>query len=57
MREIQAKIPIVLLSWDISNTRFNYVSVDVFDGVLKSTNHLISLGHKNIAYIGGIDKK
>lgn len=54
--EMQSKIPIVSLSWDINNTRFNYVSVDVFDGVFKSTNHLIDLGHKSIAYIGGMDK-
>lgn len=56
IEEIQSKIPIVLLNWDINNTKFNCVSIDVFEGMFKSTNHLISLGHKNIAYIGGHEK-
>lgn len=53
IERIQSQIPIVLFSWDINNTRFNCVSIDVFEGIFKSTNHLITLGHKNIAYIGG----
>lgn len=53
IERIQSQIPIVLFSWDINNTRFNCVSIDVFEGIYKSTNHLINLGHKNIAYVGG----
>lgn len=53
INELQSEIPIILISWDIGNTRFNSISVDVYEGILKSTNHLISLGHKKIAYIGG----
>ncbi len=54
--EVQKSIPIVMLSWNISNTKFNCVSVDVFEGATKATNHLISLGHKQIAYVGGHDR-
>lgn len=56
IEEIQAHIPIVLLSWDINNTRFSCISVDVSEGIYKSTNHLISQGYKDIAYIGGHEK-
>lgn len=56
LEEAQKSIPIVMLTWDISNTKFNCVSIDVFEGALKATNHLISLGHKLIAYVGGHDR-
>lgn len=56
IEDVQESIPIVLLSWNINNTRFNCVSIDVFDGAFKATNHLISLGHKSIAYVGGHEK-
>lgn len=54
--QLQTAIPIVLISWDINSTRLNCVSVDVFEGVYKATQHLISLGHKKIAYVGGPEK-
>jgi len=54
--KIDEKTPVVLLGWDINNTRFNSVVIDVFEGMYKSTTHLIELGHKNIAYIGGPEK-
>lgn len=53
INEIQAHIPIVLLSWDINSARFNSVVIDVFEGICKSTRYMISRGHKDIAYIGG----
>jgi len=56
MEEVQKSIPIVMLSWDFNNTKFNCVSVDVFEGAMKATNHLISLGHRRIAYVGGNDR-
>jgi DNA-binding LacI/PurR family transcriptional regulator len=56
IENIQDKVPIVLLNWNINNTKFNSICVDVYEGMLRSTNYLISLGHKNIAYIGGYEK-
>lgn len=51
--ELHSNTPMVFLSWDINNTKHNSVVVDVFEGIYTSTRHLIELGHKNIAYIGG----
>jgi DNA-binding LacI/PurR family transcriptional regulator len=56
IEQLRAALPIVLLSWDIHNERFNCVCIDVFEGTYKSTNYLISLGYKNIAYAGGYEK-
>jgi len=53
IEELQSYIPIVLLSWDMNNTNVNSIVVDVFEGIYSSTKHLINLGYKNIAYIGG----
>jgi DNA-binding LacI/PurR family transcriptional regulator len=49
----QEKLPIVLLSWDILNTRFNTVVIDLCESLYKTTRHLIDMGRKRIAYIGG----
>lgn len=56
IEQIHAAVPIVLLSWDINNERYNCVCIDVFEGVYKSTSYLISSNHKNIAYVGGREK-
>ena len=56
IKNVRSNIPIVLFSRDISNIRSNCIVIDVFEGVGKSTGHLISLGHKNIAYVGGDEK-
>lgn len=56
MDQIKEIVPMVLLSWDINNAKFNCVSVDVFEGIYKSTNHLVTIGRKNIAYIGGYEQ-
>ena len=53
IEDIQADIPIVLMGWDISDTRFNSVVIDLCEGVYSATMHLIAMGHKKIAYIGG----
>ena len=49
-------IPTVMISWHIENRKFDSVSIDVFEGAVKATGHLISLGHKLIGYIGGQDR-
>jgi LacI family transcriptional regulator, repressor for deo operon, udp, cdd, tsx, nupC, and nupG len=51
--EIRSEMPVVLISWDISNTMFDSVVIDVFKGILVSTSHLIELGHRKIAYVSG----
>jgi DNA-binding LacI/PurR family transcriptional regulator len=48
----QEKVPIVLLSWNLSQD-FNAVVFDLCESIYKTTKHLIELGRKRIAYIGG----
>jgi DNA-binding LacI/PurR family transcriptional regulator len=48
----QEKLPIVLLSWNLSQD-FNAVVFDLCEGIYKTTKHLIEIGRKRIAYIGG----
>jgi DNA-binding LacI/PurR family transcriptional regulator len=51
-QQIQSRLPIVLLSWDIhANT--DSVVIDVFEAIRTATCHLLDLGHHDIAYIGG----
>lgn len=45
--------PVVLLSWDLNNVRYNSIAIDVAEGIYKSTNHMVNIGRKKIAYIGG----
>jgi LacI family repressor for deo operon, udp, cdd, tsx, nupC, and nupG len=49
-------IPTVMVSWHIENQKYSTVSIDVFEGTAKATEHLISLGHRIIGYIGGQDR-
>ncbi len=44
-------IPVVIL--DRNTPGLPKVCADHFDGALKATEHLINLGHKSIAYLGG----
>ena len=53
--EIQSQVPLVLLGWDISDNKLNSVVIDVFEGIYKATKYMISLGHKDIAYVGGFE--
>jgi DNA-binding LacI/PurR family transcriptional regulator len=55
IEDIQSEVPVVLLSWDVSNTSFNSVCIDVLEGIYKATSHLISLGHRKLAYIGDFE--
>jgi len=52
-KEVQNIIPITLMSWDINNTDFSSVIINLFDSFYHSAKYLLSLGHKKIAYIGG----
>ncbi len=50
---IHPETPMVFLGWDIGDTRYNSVVIDVYEGIYASTRHLIQLGHRKIAYVGG----
>lgn len=51
--DIQSSLPVTLFSWDINNTSFNSVIVNLFDSVYRSTRYLLDEGHTRIAYAGG----
>ena len=53
-KEVQHNIPITLMSWDIDITDFNSVIVNLFSAFYRSTQYLLDIGHKNIAYVGGL---
>lgn len=47
-------VPTVLIPGLINKSRIPFVDVDNYDGALRMTQYLISLGHKNIAFLGGV---
>lgn len=51
---LQNKIPIVLLDREIRNIQVDSVSVNNEQAGFIATEHLIELGHEEIAFIGGI---
>jgi DNA-binding LacI/PurR family transcriptional regulator len=50
---VARRIPVVLLSEDLANTRFDAVAIDVRDGIRQATTHLAETGRRRIAYVGG----
>jgi LacI family transcriptional regulator len=46
-------IPVVLVDRDVTSSNFDRVLVDNIAGVGLAIDHLVSLGHSNIAFIGG----
>lgn len=52
-RAKQKKVPLVMLDREIKYTDVNTVTIDNNYGAFLATEHLISLGHKKIAFIGG----
>jgi DNA-binding LacI/PurR family transcriptional regulator len=48
----EARLPIALVNAD-TDLNFPLVIVDDYDGALQNTRHLLSLGHRNIAFLIG----
>lgn len=53
LSSVESNTPLALISWDV-NTEFNSVILNLGSTIYTTTQHLISKGHKKIAYIGGI---
>jgi DNA-binding LacI/PurR family transcriptional regulator len=51
------KIPVVFFDTYISSLDIPYVITDDTDGALMAVEHLVSLGHKRIAYVGSVHEK
>jgi len=53
IEEVSKKIPVVCINGYHENVRTNFVLSDEEKGTKEALEHLISLGHKNIAFIRG----
>ena len=53
--ELNQQVPIVVVDRNLREKDIKCVFVDNYYGVYKGVEYLISLGHKNIGYIKGID--
>ena len=52
--ELVAKgLPVVLISPSLENLAVDTVEVDNFGGAMQGMRHLLELGHRRIAFIGG----
>jgi LacI family transcriptional regulator len=50
---VNRKIPFVVIQNSLEDERINAINIDNFKGTYTSTNYLIDLGHRDIAYITG----
>ncbi|WP_338556011.1 LacI family DNA-binding transcriptional regulator [Erwinia sp. E_sp_B04_7] len=48
------RFPVILVARPSPELPFDYVGTDNFSGARLATDHLLSLGHRNIAFIGGM---
>ncbi|WP_308638021.1 LacI family DNA-binding transcriptional regulator [Paenibacillus silvisoli] len=51
--EVNKRVPVVLINGNLPGAKFHRVIVDEVSGAKQATEHLIGLGHKDIAFIGG----
>lgn len=49
-------IPVVLVGRQVSDTQCDYVGIDNVAGGKLATNHLLQLGHRRIAFLGGLSQ-
>lgn len=55
VQEAAETIPVVLVNGNLAKTKFHRVYSDEAVGAALATQHLIDLGHRDIAFIGGLD--
>src|SRR6201999_1027994 len=51
-----SRIPIVLFARRLSGVESDYVGVDNISGAQAAVEHLLALGHRRIAFIGGAEE-
>ncbi|WP_219835533.1 LacI family DNA-binding transcriptional regulator [Paenibacillus sp. R14(2021)] len=51
--EVSKRVPVVLINGNLPGAKFHRVIIDEVEGGTKVTNHLLGLGHRDIAFIGG----
>jgi LacI family transcriptional regulator len=50
---LDTRLPLVLVSPSLSTTAADVVEIDNVGGAIQAVNHLVELGHRQIAFIGG----
>ncbi|MCL5986193.1 MAG: LacI family transcriptional regulator [Actinobacteria bacterium] len=50
------RIPVVLLDWGITDHLVSNIKLNFNKGIEEAINHLVNLGHRNIAFISGSPK-
>ncbi|HKV08061.1 MAG TPA: LacI family DNA-binding transcriptional regulator, partial [Thermoanaerobaculia bacterium] len=50
---LPAALPVVLLNCLVEGDGFDAINIDNYGGALAMTRHLIALGHRRIAFVGG----
>lgn len=53
--DVQARLPIVFANYKPVNEAYSYVAFNDFRSATIAVEYLIKLGHKNIAYMGGLE--
>lgn len=53
-RRIQRRTPLVLVNGHLDGLELSTVQVDEVEGVRASVRHLLALGHRRIAFLGGL---
>ncbi|SDX74628.1 LacI family DNA-binding transcriptional regulator [Paenibacillus sp. CF384] len=51
--EVNKRLPVVLINGNLPGAKFHRVIIDEVAGGVLATEHLIGLGHKDIAFVGG----
>ncbi|WP_328803929.1 LacI family DNA-binding transcriptional regulator [Paenibacillus glycinis] len=51
--EVNKRVPLVFINGNLPGARYHRVVVDETAGAMRVTEHLIGLGHRDIAFIGG----
>ncbi|MDQ0285974.1 LacI family transcriptional regulator [Desulfofundulus luciae] len=52
---LSRETPVVLINRILDQVDTNYVAIDNVKGAQQAVEHLISLGHRRIAYVGGLE--
>jgi LacI family transcriptional regulator len=54
--DVPASLPVVALNCRLVSRRFDSISIDNYGGAVAMVRHLLSLGHRRIAFIKGPDR-
>ncbi|AZN39713.1 LacI family DNA-binding transcriptional regulator [Paenibacillus albus] len=56
VQEVNKRLPVVLINGNLPGEKFHRVIIDEARGAMQVTDHLIELGHTDIAFMGGYNQ-